>query len=155
MPFLVRCWPGNCDPRDSCFCIQGFESGCVPPFQYRATTTGALAPFTVLNGSGLLVSSSTTGERTCIWSASTGGVAYSFSKTEIGNPPYPPAPAITMGWFLAGLQGSPPFNRFEARQTGRLPQALATILTNTPVSFPTNFLVPNPVLLTPAPWDEV
>lgn len=55
MPFGVRRFPGSRDPRGALFCTEGFAWGGVPAIVYRLSTTGALAPFDVLNGAGVVL----------------------------------------------------------------------------------------------------
>ena len=49
MSFAVSQWPYSPDPRLPDFAIIGFDFGQVPPWRWLMTTTGALAPFEILN----------------------------------------------------------------------------------------------------------
>lgn len=49
MPFGVRKYPGNLDPRTNLFLIAGFDWGAYPPYLWELNTSGAVYPYDDLN----------------------------------------------------------------------------------------------------------
>jgi len=153
MPFAVRKWPSPCDPRTACFCLEGYAFGSVPPFQYRVSTTGALAPYDPLNGSGLLfphVQFFPLGG--CRFEILQAPLQLQIDITPLSLPPYDPPPADTLRWFLRFLSAFPVLAQ-QGEQRARLPQGVSQppdVMT-LPSGGPNR--IPNPVVLLPVPWD--
>jgi hypothetical protein len=49
MPFAVKQWPDNPDPREPDFAVDGWDVGQLPPFVWRMSTTNATGVYEHLN----------------------------------------------------------------------------------------------------------
>lgn len=156
MAFGVSKWPLPCDPRDPCFCISGYSFDGTPAFQYRASSVGALAPFTALLPPGILIPFFTHGSfDACVFQVTLAGVTYTMTTTPIGVPPFAPAPAATLDWrFTASATpgGEIQIGNIDKRLPA--PVSAPPPIPTLPVP-PGPNLLPNPVLLEPAAWDAV
>ncbi len=156
MAFGVSKWPLPCDPRDACFCLAGYAGGAVPPFQYRCSSVGALAPFLDLIPPGILVPFIFKGtSNECNFRIVAGDNAYQLLIFPFGGgPPFPPPPQTTIEW-LFDAQNSTTFEVQSGGTSERLPPPIALVppITTVPLSGPN--LLPNPVICTPAAWDAV
>ena len=152
MPFFVKKWPDRCDPRESCFCIKGYDATGVPPLKYQASTVGALPPYDLLNGLGQILEFVFVGAfEACEFQFEVAPVLFTVRTQQINGPGLPPAPASTLLWRFDG-SSTGPAAAFRGAVDARLPQPTEqppNILTF-PVAGPN--LVPNPIVLLPRPW---
>src|ERR1044072_4128857 len=54
MGYGVRKFPSSTDPREIYFCVVGYANGAVPPYLYKLSSAGALAPFDILHSGVVL-----------------------------------------------------------------------------------------------------
>lgn len=156
MAFGVTKWPGPCDPRFACFCILGYGFDGVPAFQYRASSIGALAPFTALLPPGILIPFNFLGSfNICHFDFVDGNDTYSLLIIPLGDPPYAAAPAPTLRWELNFDSNFGTF-RQQGLEERRLPVPVSAPPPIQTVAVPPGpNKLPNPVLLVPAAWDAV
>jgi len=153
VPFQVRKWPDNCDPRGACFCLLGYDAGAVPPWKYFAHTTGASFPYQRMN-TGVEITFFAQSHPSCFFQgfSITPVLLVDMFTSPIGLPPFLPAPAHTLLWTLKIIDtGSGNFH--EGSASLRLPVAVdqppgISVFPNVGPD-----LLPNPILLRPRRWD--
>lgn len=152
MPGVSR-WPYPCDPRDSCFCILGYDSDGVPPYKYSCFTTGALPPFADLNAGGIVVEfQQSFPSNRCEFFVMVGAVRYFLFTDVLGTPPFGRPPTPTLQWSLQF--DNPPGGELQTgRAQARLPDPVADppAIQTLPSAGPN--LIPNPVSIVSRPWD--
>lgn len=153
MAFGVRKFPDSLDPRGTAFCVEGFAWGAVPAYRYTLSTTGALAPFDLLNAGVTIdfVGGVFGFHEWILFSAEPGTPTYTLAieghEVQIVGPP-----DWSIDWQII-LQAPLVVDHigdvhalFPDAITGWPTVAVAPVL-------PVANLVPNPIVITPRPYD--
>lgn len=154
MPFAVKKWPDECDPRTPCFCLKGYAFGAVPPYKFLVSTTNATGYWSILNTGVIVEWFTETGAGLCSYSATLLSPTR-FIRVDISALPNwqtVPPPEHTLKW-LANFRHSDSGDTIEGSASARLPDpvGMPPSIDVSPLSGPD--LIPDPVALTPQPWD--
>lgn len=153
MPFGVTKYPRKCDPRNACFCIDGYAWGAVPPYRYEVFSLGATGEFFPLNA-GVMIEFNNPSSSGCVFlnTASSPLPAINFETAALANWQTVPDPDPTLEWRLTirdSLQ-----QELKATLSARFPVAV-----NAPPDFfvvpnsTSQGTIPNRVQVLPRAWD--
>lgn len=156
VPFGVRRFPGSRDPRGATFCAEGFAFGGVPAIVYRFSTTGALAPFDLLNGAGVVLGLTldSPGHREWVntdFTANHLSASWQIDGAYLG---LDPGPTFSVNWSFAIT--SPGEDLYFGQAVALYPDAINgwPTIAMAPAGIGIN-KIPNPLLVTPCIWDTV
>lgn len=153
MPFAVRQWPVQPDPRGSLYSFVGWDWGQVVSFRWIMSSTNATGDYSFLNDGIVLSSFSDDGSLTSWRSTDTPFPVTEVRVGKIGLDPPAGVPPVSIAWSFDIL--SPSIPRFvNGEQQYLFPKAIRTfgpwaaIDTSGPV-----LEIPDGVTITPARWD--
>ena len=150
MAFGVSQWGYSPDPRGPDYALTGFDFGQLPPWRWMMTTTGALAPYEILN-TGLVWQRNANDVKSASFVpiVPTPGITDAFLSLR-GTAL--PSGGITMEWFCSFFTTGHP-SATEGFINELYPLALKTrsfTMLNTGLPPP---LIPNPLVITPRKWN--
>lgn len=154
MPFAVRRFPNSRDPRSALFCVEGFAFGGVPAIVYRVSTVGALAPFHILNGAGVVLGLSLDSPGHSEWRVDDVTPYHLFLELDIDGAllGLDPGPTYSVRWgVFATAPGEDTYFGFAYALYPDAIDGWPTISVE-PVGVGTH-KIPNPILITPCIWN--
>lgn len=153
MPYAVRKAPASNDPRSWAFLWMGWQYGQVPPYKWRLSTTGALAPFEALNA-GIVLPVATYSDHEYLATGTLSGSLNPTYALEIftADEPQPFPSDWTVRFTFTAVADGINEQAGELKQLWPVAIAQRSIDDVLPVPSGTRY-IPNPLIITPVRWD--